>query len=819
MCGVQLAVAQGPGGPPGSGAPGAPPAPAGEIRGKIVEGKTGAAVGRASVSLRAKGGTAIITGAIASADGSFRLSGLRPGVYSMRSTYIGFSPVVQEVAVTPASPVVNVGSIQLARVAVELQAVAVKEERTTVVAEADRTSYRAKDVSPAAANASEVLDAVPSVNVDGDGKVSLRGNENVAVQINGRPTPMRGTQLAAYLKSLPANIVERVEVIPNPSAKYDPDGMAGIINIVLKQNVDLGLSVGLNASVSDVDRSNASGNLGYQRGPFSSFSTAGYNRDARAIFGINDRERYDALKSLQSITAEDIDSDAHSGGQNFTTSTDYKLGRRDVFSNAVMVNRRSSRDAALNLFNEHDASRAVVDSYFRPKNSDMSGWTFDYNTALKRTFEPRRHELSGEMRFNRSHDEDRQTLWRQAIGSSTPARTEGEHDLNDASSRQLTAQVDYLKAFAPKTRRKLESGYKGTARWLDRDFLVEKDSLGSGAWTRSPLSNAFAFDEQVHAVYAVLSQGAGKFDLQAGLRGEHAERDFNLAAARTRYPYRYNSLFPSGVVLYNATPLTQLKASYSRRIRRPGTQELNPFVQFFDVQNVFIGNPALAPEYTNAFELGVTRNGRLGMVQLSPFYRHTTNIIRVDINTTDTISGREVTSVSFKNLATSDSWGADVNGSLRFGSRFNGFAGLNVFKMVTDGGSTSTLGSDAVTWSARVNGTTELSKILILQASYFYRAPMKIERGRFEQMHFMNVSLRRKLDGDKASVTLRVSDPFNTGAFRVRAGDDKVMQITERNFGMRMAWLGFQYNYGRAPRVREVRREQESQGASFVPPP
>jgi ferric enterobactin receptor len=806
-----LASAQSPGAP--QSAQGQPPAPTGELRGKIIEGKSELPVARASVSLRIKGSTAILTGAIAAADGSFRLQGLRPGVYSLRSTYIGFAPAVQEVTISAAAPVVNLGNIALTRVAVELSAVSVQEERATVTVEPDRNTYRAKDVAPAAGNASEVLDNVPSVQVDADGKVSLRGNENVAVQINGRPTPMRGTQLASYLKSVPANTIERIEVVPNPSAKYDPEGMAGIINIVLKQNVDLGLSAGLTTALSKADRYFGSGNLGYQSGPISSFTTVGFNRDSRGIVGINDRERYDAARSLLSISGEDIDSDARNAGQNLNTTLDYQLNKRDVLSNALTLNRRSSRDASMNAFAELDGAGTLIDSYFRPKNARVQGWMVDYNVSLKRTFEPRKHELSSEVRFNRSEDDDEQTLWRQPITGSS--MTEGEHQTTDASTRQVTGQVDYVRPFGART--KLESGYKGNGRWLDRMFLVEKDSMGTGSWTPSSLSNAFEFNESVHGVYAVFSQGVGKFDLQAGLRGEHAERDFNLAGGQ-RYPYKYNSLFPSAIVLYNATTATQLKASYSRRIRRPGTQELNPFISYFDVRNVFIGNPALAPEYTNAYELGVTKNAKRGMVQISPFYRQTSNIIRVDINTTDTIGGREVTSVSFRNLETSNSWGADLNGSLRLGPRLNGFAGFNVFKMVTDGGSTSSLGSNAVSWSGRVNGSTELSKTLMLQASYFYRAPMKIERGQFEAMHGANFALRRKLDGDKASVTLRVNDPFGTQRFRVRAGDDYVMQITERNFGARMVWLNFQYNYGRPPRVRQVRQEQEG-GPAFIPPP
>ena len=807
---VRPVAAQAPAGPQGA------PQQTAEIRGKVSEGKSELPVARASLSLRVKGSTTILTGGFAGEDGTFRLAGLRPGAYTLRTTFIGFSPVVQEVVITPASPVTTVAPIRLTRVAIELSAVSVQEERATVVTEPDRNSYRAKDVAPAASSASDVLDAVPAVQVDGDGKVSLRGNENVAVQINGRPTPMRGPQLAAYLKTLPANTIERVEVVPNPSAKYDPEGMAGIINIVLKQNVDLGLSMGLNTAVSQPDRFFGSGNLGYQAGKISSFTTIGFNRDARAIVGINDRERYDAARALMSMSGEDIDADARNGGVNLNTTLDYQRNKRDLISNALTLNKRFAEEGSMNYFAEFDGGGTMTDSYFRPKDGNIHGWIVDYNLALKRVFEPRKHELGVEFRINRQQDDDEQELWRLSDGGGAALRTEGELQRTDASAGSMAAQVDYVKTLAPRS--KLETGYKGTNRTLDRDFQVTKDALGDGSWTASPLSNAFSFDESVHAVYGVYSQGVGKFELQAGLRGEHASRDFALTSTGTSYPFEYNSLFPSGIVTYNFTQTASAKASYSRRIRRPGTQELNPFAQFFDVRNVFIGNPALAPEYTDAFEFGLTRNGKYGTLQLSPFYRKTSNIIRVDINPTDSIDGREVTSVSFRNLATSNSWGTDINGNLRLGPKFSGFAGFNVFKMVTDGGSTSSLGSDAVAWMGRVNVTSELTKTFVLTSAYFYRAPMKIERGRFEAQHGANFALRKKLDGDKASLTLRVNDPFGTQKFAVRAENNEVLQITERNFGARMVWLAFQYNYGRPPRVRQVRQEDSGGGSAFPPP-
>ncbi|MBA3889236.1 MAG: TonB-dependent receptor [Gemmatimonadaceae bacterium] len=793
------------------GAPGPqPPAVApGEIRGMIVD-EAGIPVGRASIAVRSALDSAIIAGGFAAADGSFRIQGLRPGAYLVRVTLLGIRPVTRPVTIDASAPRAVLGTIEVSRIAVALQGVEVAADRDAVTIEPDRNSYRSKEVAPAATNASEVLEAVPSVQVDGEGKVSLRGNENVAVQINGRPSPLRGAQLAAYLKSLPSSVIDRVEVVPNPSAKYDPEGMAGIINVVLKQNVDLGLSGGVTVSAANRSRYSGSGNLGYQRGKLTLFGNYGHFGDTRDIVGINDRERFDALQSLRSVTEQEIAEVATNRGHNLSTSADYKLNARDVIYNALTLNMRRGRNDLATAYAELDADRSLIENYGRSRDATAEGMMVDYNLAVKRTFEPRKHELGAELRYNQAQDDERIELFR--VATSGPA-VERESSTLDAVTKQLTAQVDYTRTLAART--KLESGYKGTSRWLDRDYAMRVDGNGDGTWTPSPRSNAFGFDEQVQAVYAVLSHGTGKFDLQGGLRGEYATRDFALST--DRYPYEYASLFPSGVVSYSLTDASQVKASYSRRIRRPGTQELNPFPQYMDAQNVFIGNPSLAPEYTDAFELGYTKSGRLGSVQVSPFFRKTSNIIRVDINTADVLEGREVTSVSFRNVATSDSWGTDLNGSLRMGDRFSGFTGFNVYKIVTDGGSESTLASDAVAWSGRVNGTAQVTKSVSVQASYFYRAPLTIERGRFAAQQSAGLSVRQKLMGDAATVTLRLADPFNTGGFKIQTGDDNVMQYTERKFGVRAAFLTFQYTFGQAPRIRQQAPPPQQGGSTGFP--
>ncbi|HEX6308444.1 MAG TPA: TonB-dependent receptor [Longimicrobiales bacterium] len=788
-------------------------AAAGVVAGAVVDAESRAPVGAASVEVWSTPSPVLVTGAIAGEDGTFRIEGLQPGTYYLRVTMLGYETHrTTQVALAPGALRVDAGRIALSRSPIALEGVDVNVQSAVVIAP-DRNAYVARDVAPAATSATEILESVPSVQVDGDGKVSLRGNENVVVQINGRPAPMRGDQLAGYLRQLPANTIERVEVIPNPSARQDPEGMAGIINIVLKQRVDLGRSGGLSLSAATGNRYSGSGNFGYQGGPATLFLGYGFNHDEREITGVNDRTRLDAQSFPLSFTEQDIGGAARNSGHNVSANLDYQLSERDVAFLSVMANRRTFEDGQLSAYSELNAGRELQARYDRTRATESTNWMGDATLGIRRVFEPQRHELSVEMRYNRQDSDELTDLWRRPSGDA--ALVDLELNRTDALTRQLTAQADYVRTLGES---KLETGYKGTVRWLDRDFLVRKDSLGTGAWFTSDLSNALTFDESVHAIYGVLSHGIGAVQLQAGLRAEHAERDFSLVDGES-YPYRYSSVFPSGLISYQLTELLQAKLSYSRRIRRPGTGELNPFPSFMDAQNVFIGNPSLDPEYTDAIELGLQRSGERVSLQFSPFFRRTTDIIRVEINTADTLSGREVTSVSFRNLDTSTSWGADLNGQLRLGRLFSGLASFNVFKMVTDGGSTSSLGSDAVNWTARVNGTFNVSPATTLQAMYLYRAPMKIERGRFDSFSTANVSIRQKLRGDQLTATLGVSDPFNTNRFRVNVGDDNIIQLTDRAFNTRSVRVSLQATFGQAPRVRQRTADPQQPSQTGFPPP
>lgn len=798
------------GGPPAAAA--ALPSGNGVVRGRLVDASSGQPLERGSVAVRAKGGTAILAGAIVDGGNTFEVRGLRPGTYAVRITTLGFAPVVREVTLTAAAPAADLGTVPMSQVAVSLQKVEVKTTQAAVTVEPDRTSYHSKQVAPAAANASEVLENVPAVQVDADGTVSYRGNTNVVVQINGRPSPLTGTQLGSFLKSLPAGVVDKVEVIPNPSAKEDPEGMAGILNIVLKQNADLGLSAGADGQASK-ERYNGSAHVGYQSGPLTLFSSFGHSNTMRYSTGADDRTRLDASLSPLGGTDQLITASHRNIGDNLTTTAELKLNARDVVSNALTLNRRSDKDVSTTNYLDWTGASTLLDQYDGLRTEPSRGTTIDYDATFKRAYTPRKHELSLEARFNRESGDDSTIAWRRDAAAATPL-TLGEIDASSSVTKQLTLQADYVR---PLGAAKLETGVKSNSRWLDRDYAVQTDSLGSGAWTPSALSNAISFNETVEAGYAVVSGKVGKAALQGGLRGEIASRDFTLAQTGQSTPYRYGSLFPSANVMYDLTSADQLKLSYSRRIRRPGTQELNPFPVFFGAQNVFLGNPALGPEYTDAIELGYSRSGSLGTLQVNPFMRHTTDAIRFVVNPVDTVAGRELTSISFHNVAQMNTWGADVLGSFHLGSSLSGFVGGNVFRQVSDAASSTATSATGTTWSVRANLSAEFIPTVTLQGSYFYRAPTNFDGGHFLGMQMTSFTVKKKLDGDNAAITFRVQDPFNTAKFGAYGVNGSIQQFTERRPGMRAAYVGFQYSYGRPPKIRQPDQSQQQQGAPGFP--
>ncbi|RMF57021.1 MAG: TonB-dependent receptor, partial [Bacteroidetes bacterium] len=509
-------------------------------------------------------------------------------------TFVGYKPYVSEaLALTRQAPRADLGDIRLVPDTAQLEGVEVTAEREAVTFAIDRTVYNVKDQPVSlGGSATDVLQNVPSVEVDGEGKVSLRGNQNVAILINGKPAPVRGDFLPAFLQQIPSSMIERVEVIPNPSAKYDPDGMAGILNIVLRQDAELGLGGGISLSAATGDKYNASGNLTYQKGRLTLAGSYGYRNDQRENGGYNFREnRYSTPLTFLEQNSDGLRKNT---SHLVNLSADYGLSDRNTLSASAMLSTGDGRNRDRNVYEQLDDRSTMTGGFDRITTGDGNRFNMDYRLTFRRVVEPSTNELVAEVRFNREADDDFNTYTQHLFDEAgMPLDEPSLLQHNDLTSREneWTFQVDYTR---PLGGLKLETGLKSTLRRLDNDFFSETYDPDQKRFVPDvDLNNEFVYDEQVHAAYGILSGGVGRWEAQAGLRAEQALTDFNLETTGETFDNDYFSLFPSVFVAYKLADTRQVKLSYSKRIQRPRTRMLNPFPRLNDPLNLFVGNPRL----------------------------------------------------------------------------------------------------------------------------------------------------------------------------------------------------------------------------------
>jgi ferric enterobactin receptor len=779
---------------------------AGTIRGRLIEAGTGRAITGGSISVRRAADSAVVKGTLPRADGSFQVEGLAAGRYSVRFRALGFAPLVRsDVTISTEQRVADLGSVAFSPVVAQLEGQKVIVERDEVALAPDRNSYSVKSMTnTAGGTAVDVLRNTPAVEVDGSNKVSLRGNENVIVQINGRASPLKGEALGNFLAQLPASGVKSVEVATNPSAKNDPEGTAGIINIVLTQQAEMGLSGGVTAGTGTTGLANLSGNIGRQVGPWTLFTSYSFFRDRRTLSGRS--ERTNILIPDPAFTDSRIAGTAAPRSNNFTVRTEYLLAENNTLAfDAVVSAGRFGRDNAAYYANLSEA-RDITGLFNQFSNQAWDFNSQDYSLAYRRTGTPQTSTFSVEGRYTRSASTYNNLLSGvvlQTDASTGASAAPTEHDVTTSSMPLFSLQSDYTHPFSSQS--KLESGFKSTLRSTANDFAATIYDASSGQFIPAPgRANAFDYREQINAVYGVFSRQVQKVQAQAGLRLEQASTQLDVpVAVTTRYDDRYASLFPSGLLSYNVTDTRQVKASYSRRITRPDPFWLTPFSYQDDSRNVFRGNPALKPEYTNAYELGFQETRGWGSVQVNPYLRTTAHAVRY----IRTVEPSGITLGTFANLASTRSVGTDLNVNIR-GGRLNLVGGGSTWRYSSQAGD---LSASSFVWSARTNATWKLNSTLDGTLFANYRAPMKVEGGRQLAFFMTNFSLRQKLWGDQGSVTVRVQDPFSTMKWGFRTEDGRVTELMERRFGMRGLFITVSRNFGQQLKLKP-RQEDGQQG-------
>ena len=772
----------------------------GEIRGRVVNTASKTPIVGATVDVTAPGSGGSLARAATGADGVFHVQGLKPGRYHVHIRRLGYKPW-DIASVDVASSSVDVGTVALTAVPLELQSIAVTEKRQDVQLAPDRNTYVVREMpTTKGGNALDVLRTVPAVDVDIDNVVSLRGNSGVTVQINGRPSPLKPAQLGDFLAQLSADMVDKVEVISNPSARDDPTGVAGIINLVLKEDVDAGTSGGATLTGATTTQANAGVNVGYDHKALSLYGSYGFLRDRRprseALFRENDY--LTPLTYLDEFSTRIQERQIHT----LTGSAGYKLAEHDDISLDLLYSSRHDDESNGIVYRALDAGSALAGVTDRLSSGTNQENDFDGTLAMKHAFAEKGHTLSAELRAVR-HSEGGPTVVAAhalSLAGAPLSTTDQETQQNLERPEENSLKVDYIRPLAPGVR--FETGYKGAFDHFHTalDTRVLDAAHGTYLLDASRTSD-FTYQQDVNAVYGMLTGQRGKLQFQGGVRMEHASTEFHVASVNTPFDNTYNSIFPSALAAYNIDEATQVKLSYSARIRRPDdADELDPIPHYSDPLNLSRGNPFLKPEHTSAFEFGVQHTAGKTTLQLTPFFRRTFDAVR----TLRSIDSAGVTTRTFANVATSDSYGGDATLAVS-GTRLSGFVGSSAYRQVSNASNVSPdLSINTFGWRARANGAFRVSKTVDVQALFSYQAAMTVEQGWNASRTQFNLAARQKLMEDQLSLTLRVIDPFNTSRELATTLDPHFTQTSNRARAIRGLLLSVNWTFGKPEKEKDT---------------
>ena len=768
------------------------------LRGAFVEKGARTPLAGVEVVLRSAVDSSVVAHAATGADGQVRLDSLRAGRYLLRASLLGYEPYHRaDLALADAAADVDLGTVELAVSAIALKGVETSTGRATAILGADRNIYLSKDIP--ANTATELLRAVPELDVDINDRVSIRGSNSVTVQINGRKSPLDGDALAAFLRQFPASRIERVEVMANPSAKFDPEGMAGIVNIVTKEPLDLGLSGSTSVTVGSTG-GGPGGRVAWQRGRLTLYGgVSGWYSSSKFV---NDDRRDNLLAvPVSTFTAHN---DTRNRGEfgSLDASSDFAFDKRSTLYATLNANGSGNQGDGLIATQVANPADGVVTGYERDTDSDSDWGSGSATLGFTHVLEKGRNEWTAELRVSESPTHNATAAVQRLLIPVAAAGDLSSFD-SDTHSRERSIQLDEIFPLGKKG--KVEAGYRGADRRnATRSTLVVSPS-GAGGLTD------YEHREQFHSGYLTVGSTIGKVSFQGGLRGEAADTRFDVHTRGTRYENDYRSVFPSANVAYDFGKGRTLRLTYSKRIERPSPFLLNPDVPAIDTLSRTVGNPDLAPKYTHSFTLDASWAGSRGLLRLSPFFRET-------IRNWDQfrfVDARGVQVTTWRNASSIRTAGSSFTASLRQTQRLGGNISLSVYREMHDASNVSaTSRRDLTVWSLNGYSNYSLSKKLDLQANGRFSPAQTLAQGRIRRVVWMSVGARLKLfKDDKGWASVNFNDPFRLWKYDYETSDDSFRQRTTNRGSVRSVWVSFGWSWGKPPETKPRKQADEA------PPP
>ena len=776
-----------------------------KITGKVLDKDTNQPLEYATVVLKNET-TGTVTGGITTENGDFSIKA-KKGVYEISIEFLGFEPVVFKSKTVSSDT--NLGTISLITDSNNLDAVEIIAEKSTVEIRLDKKIYNVgKDMTVKGGTAADVLANVPSVTVDIEGAVSLRGNENVRILINGKPSTFASG--ADALKQLPADAIQKVEVITSPSARYDAEGTAGILNIVLRKGKALGFNGSFTLNTGIPTNFGASTNLNYRTNKVNYFTTIGYNYSdspGNAYF----ENEYLQNNSSGRFQIENRTYDRERKNFNSRFGIEYFFTDNASLMGSILY-RDSDRTTDTGIrMSTQDINHNEEAYKKRSELEDESDKQVEFNLNFTQKFKTSGHKLTFDFKYEDSNDDELATITgRQTFPSIVNDTIEKTSNLED--QKRYLIQGDYVLPIGENAQ--FEAGFRSNMSNQETDYVLrrETDPVASPGEFEidQDVSNLFIYDEHVHALYSQYGNKFGKFSALLGLRMEISDITVKVHGTDLDAKKNYTELFPTLNLAYELNEDETLTLGYNRRVRRPRSWFINPFPSRASENNIFQGNPDLDPAYSNGVDLGYLKKWDKLTFNTSVYYNYSTDVFQF-IREADAIDPT-ITRTTPRNISSEDRFG------LEFSLNYSPFkwwklnSNFNFFRITSDGKNVVP-DSETNSWSTRLNSRVKLPAKIDWQTTFNYRGPRDDFQSTRKGIASVNLAFSKDILKDNGTLSLNVSDLFNS---RKRISDTFIDGVTnsysEFQWRERQIRLNFTYRLNQKKKRSQGQRNDNGGG-------
>ena len=705
----------------------------------------------------------LVNGGITDDNGVFKFK-LAPNSYKLKFEYIGFENLTTDLKAYNNS--INIGIIALISSVESLEGVDLVGQSAEVEIRLDKRVYNvAKNNLIRGGTVSDVLENVPSVSVDIDGNIELRGNNNVRILVDGKPSGLIGLGGVEALTRLPAESIEKVEVITSPSARYQAEGTTGIINIILAKRFLKGLNGVFNLSAGKNETYNGSANLNYRKGKFNFFTNSGYSDRTNKGRALQDNVYITPLESVERYVEERF-FNRRRQGFNLNFGMDFQMTKKSSVTLSYFTNERDGDDQTINEQSQYKTDGVLLTNRFENENDEED--SNQLNIDFEHKFNEKGHKLTATFQTENNHEteiSDIKSFFENGVRSD-----DSEINTTLENQERSLVQVDYVYPINKDTQ--FEAGYRGTDNKRVIGYEVKIFDENNTGTIDTNLSNTLGFEQEVHALYTQYGKKFNAFSFLLGLRFENTGILVEQLDSDTPINNKtYNDFFPTLNLGWEINPTASVTLGYNRRISRPNAWTLNPFQSRSSKTSYFQGNPELDPSYSNGIDIGYIKQFKKVTLNSSVYYRKTTDAVsRVALVTDETVFVNGIETPVIRrlpiNLGTNEQFGVEFNTSLRLIKGMRTYASVNFYKSIEKG---SYLGIsydyDNTSWSGNFSNSYRLPFAIQSQLSVRYRGPNESAFGKSKGFLYTDLALSKEIFNDNATLNLRFSDLFNTAKY------------------------------------------------------